>query len=276
MEGLMESDFSFVNEPHPGGGAAVASSKDGVMFNDILGTTLGTESSEGYAPVEMTVFGDASPSHLPTSSPSRHLFTGKPEVDGLGYAFLFRNYRASLGKWQTADPLGYPDGWNQMAYCGNEVIDAFDLYGCHTWEERRKVEPIVGSSYEVAIKAHCTENYYNLSIDCSLERVLGSASSFVAPFDGTYNGLHVHDSEATYSNFSYTTEDNSQTVDYVGLNAKRVTRTFKLIISYSISFSYQHEVYNPDLGDFETRIEHGVKNMTSEWSIRFQCRHQIE
>ena len=29
----------------------------------------------------------------------------------------FRNYRADLAKWQTADPLGYPDGWNQLAYC---------------------------------------------------------------------------------------------------------------------------------------------------------------
>ena len=32
---------SYVNEPHPGGGAPVASSNGGVMFNDILGTTLG-------------------------------------------------------------------------------------------------------------------------------------------------------------------------------------------------------------------------------------------
>jgi RHS repeat-associated protein len=99
------------------------------MFNDILGTTLGTENADGYVPVELSSFGDASPSHLPTSSPSRHLFTGKPEVDGLGHAFLFRNYRAGLGKWQTADPLGYPDGWNQMAYCGNVAILHIDYAG---------------------------------------------------------------------------------------------------------------------------------------------------
>ena len=126
---IRRGSTAYVNEPHPGGGAAVASSKDGIMFNDILGTTLGTESSEGYAPVEMTVFGDASPSHLPTSSPSRHLFTGKPDVEGLGYAFLFRNYRAGLGKWQTADPLGYPDGWNHMAYGVNSPLEGFDLWG---------------------------------------------------------------------------------------------------------------------------------------------------
>ena len=46
-----------------------------------------------------------------------------------GHAFLFRNYRASLGKWQTADPLGYPDGWNQLAYCGNMAVEAIDFLG---------------------------------------------------------------------------------------------------------------------------------------------------
>ena len=126
---IRRGSTAYVNEPHPGGGAAVASSRDGVMFNDILGTTLGTEGADGYVPVELSAFGDTPPSHLPTSSPSHHLFTGKPSVDGLGYAFLFRNYRARLGKWQTADPLGYPDGWNQMAYGVNSPIVGFDSTG---------------------------------------------------------------------------------------------------------------------------------------------------
>ena len=112
---------SYVNEPHPGGGAAVLSSKDGVMFNDILGTTLGTQSEHGYASVAMTAFGDTADADA--------LFTGKPQVDGLGHAFLFRNYRAGLGKWLTADPLGYPDGWNQLAYCNNWVMDCIDWLG---------------------------------------------------------------------------------------------------------------------------------------------------
>ena len=43
-----------------------------------------------------------------------------------------RNYRAGLAKWQTADPMGYPDGWNALAYCGNGVTDAVDLWGCAT------------------------------------------------------------------------------------------------------------------------------------------------
>ena len=56
-------------------------------------------------------------------------FTGKPQVDGLGHAFLVRNYRAGLAKWQTADPMGYQDGWNQLAYCGNKAYSCVDIYG---------------------------------------------------------------------------------------------------------------------------------------------------
>jgi uncharacterized protein RhaS with RHS repeats len=40
-----------------------------------------------------------------------------------------RNYRAGLAKWQTADPIGYSDGWNQLAYCRNGVTSAVDLWG---------------------------------------------------------------------------------------------------------------------------------------------------
>lgn len=57
-------------------------------------------------------------------------FTGKPKVDNaLGYAFLFRNYRPDHGKWLTADPMGYPDGWNNLAYCKNEILQHFDYLG---------------------------------------------------------------------------------------------------------------------------------------------------
>ena len=47
-----------------------------------------------------------------------------------------RNYRAGLAKWQTTDPMGYPDGWNQLAYCGNGVVSRIDYQGCswQTWD----------------------------------------------------------------------------------------------------------------------------------------------
>ena len=81
---------------------------------------------------------DTSNSQLSTHN-SQTFYTGKPHVLGLGHAFLFRNYRATLGKWQTADPLGYPDGWNQLAYCGNLLGAAFDLAGCYKVNDGERV-----------------------------------------------------------------------------------------------------------------------------------------
>ena len=75
-------------------------------FNDMLGSTLNI----GGKAVNMTAFGE--------SADTNAMFTGKPYIGELGYAFLFRNYRADKGKWQTTDPLGYPDGWNNLAYWG--------------------------------------------------------------------------------------------------------------------------------------------------------------
>ena len=128
---------SFVNEPHVGGGNPVASSKGTTYFNDALGTTVGAKKDGKYSAAALTAFGEdfsvnssGESSSSPFPVPHSPFFTGKPFVEGLGHAFLMRNYRAGLAKWQTADPLGYPDGWNQLAYCGNGVTGAVDLWGC--------------------------------------------------------------------------------------------------------------------------------------------------
>ena len=127
---IKRGDERFVNEPHVGGGNPVASSKGTTYFNDILGTTVGAKKGAKYSAAALTAFGET----FQTSQTARHqttqtFYTGKPEVAGLGHAFLFRNYRAGLAKWQTADPLGYPDGWNSLAYCGNESSENVDFMG---------------------------------------------------------------------------------------------------------------------------------------------------
>ena len=119
---IKRGDERFVNEPHVGGGNPIASSKGVSYFNDMLGTTVGAKKGAKYSAAALTAFGEGGSRHA--------FFTGKPQVAGLGHAFLMRNYRASLAKWQTADPMGYPDGWNALAYCCNSVTDAVDLWGC--------------------------------------------------------------------------------------------------------------------------------------------------
>ena len=110
-----------------------------------------TPQSEDYIwdGLALTAFGERLDNEDDSSSAIRSLgegwFTGKPHVAGLGHAFLFRNYRAGLAKWQTADPMGYPDGWNQLAYCGNEVFERVDYLGglailCHDLHDYNAVK----------------------------------------------------------------------------------------------------------------------------------------
>jgi RHS repeat-associated protein len=156
---IRRNDEHFINEPHVGNapkklrfegkpraqrsarrarkgprGNPVASSKGTSYFNDALGTTIGAKKDGKYSAAALTAFGERLDNVDSTSPAIRSLgegwFTGKPFVEGLGHAFLMRNYRAGLAKWQSADPMGYPDGWNQLAYCNNAATSAVDLWGC--------------------------------------------------------------------------------------------------------------------------------------------------
>jgi RHS repeat-associated protein len=132
---IHRGDNSFLNEPYVTGGNPILSSKDGVMFNDLLGTTLVVKSGEQVNQVNMTAFGEpARPAANGDAAKNQDaFFTGKPHIGELGYAFLFRNYRPEQGKWQTADPLGYPDGWNNLAYVNNGATSNIDLLGGWTY-----------------------------------------------------------------------------------------------------------------------------------------------
>ena len=172
---VRRGDESFVNEPHVGDapkklrfggkprakrsarrarkgprGSPVASSKGAVYFNDLLGTTVGVREGRGplrakqgdkaprYTAAALTAFGEPLPGQGAGAPSSGAFFTGKPSVPGLGYAFLLRSYRPDLAKWQTADPFGYPDGWNRLAYCNNGVTSAVDWLGGKTFVANEK------------------------------------------------------------------------------------------------------------------------------------------
>ena len=129
---IHRGETSFINEPYVTGGNPILSSKDGVMFNDMLGSTLNI----GGKAVNMTAFGE--------STDTNAMYTGKPYIGELGYAFLFRNYRSDYGKWQTTDPLGYPDGWNNLAYCNNKANICIDLLGLTDWIRNDNEPYVVG------------------------------------------------------------------------------------------------------------------------------------
>ncbi|MCF6174938.1 MAG: hypothetical protein L3J71_04175 [Victivallaceae bacterium] len=140
---------NLTNEPAATGGNPILADNS-VLFNNMLGTTLGVIGSKGeksFASTATTAFGESSVKSVKSVNT---FFTGKPHVAGLGYAFLFRNYRANLGKWQTADPLGYPDGWNNLAYCNNRAsisVDPLGLYG--KWVTITGTRAVITWTYDV-------------------------------------------------------------------------------------------------------------------------------
>ena len=93
------------------------------LFDDMLGSSMGVMDGNSFTAIDRTAFGEVKESN------EFNFFTGKPEIEDLGYAFLFRNYQANTGKWQTSDPLGCPDGWNNLAYVNNGVTEAIDWLG---------------------------------------------------------------------------------------------------------------------------------------------------
>ena len=101
---MQRNEVSYLNEPYVTGGNPILNSRDGVMSNDMLGSTLNI----GRQIVSMTSFGE--------TEDDAAFFTGKPMIPELGYSFLFRDYNPSQGKWNSSDPLGYPDGWNNLAW----------------------------------------------------------------------------------------------------------------------------------------------------------------
>ena len=113
---IWRSGVTYINEPAITGGNPVMAGDD-VLFNDMLGNTLAVN---GKA-VEMSSFGETADKNA--------FFTGKPMIDELGYSFLFRDYNPNQGKWITTDPLGYPDGWNNLAYVNNGATVAIDWMG---------------------------------------------------------------------------------------------------------------------------------------------------
>ena len=179
----------FINELHIGGGNPVVSSKGTSYFNDMLGTTVGSKSNGKYSAAVLTAFGERLDNVDNTSPAIRSLgegwFTGKPYVEGLGHVFLMRNYRAGLAKWQTADPLGYPDGWNQLAYCGNGVSEEVDvggcvpLNGCVIPENRLpmiKGREYDGLLYKLAVFWSCNHDFYNPVITSNISVAAGVES----------------------------------------------------------------------------------------------------
>ncbi len=235
---IRRNDEHFVNEPHVGNapkklrfegkpraqrsarrarkgprGNSVVSSKGVSYFNDMLGTTLGKKEKSGKYSAALTAFGERLDNVDSTSPAIRSLgegwFTGKPYVEGLGHVFLMRNYRAGLAKWQTADPMGYPDGWNQLAYGVNSPLDGVDLFGggwttadfvryyYEPWKPRDIDTDDIG--YTEAIWS-VIASVVNPRLNQQITYKVLSLLSDIAPISSG-SGIFVYETDRAYANF---------------------------------------------------------------------------
>lgn len=69
----------------------------------------------------------------PKSSKSQQssiFLSGKPyESEGQAFLFLYRSLLPDSARWSTADPSGFPDGANNIAYIDNSPTNAIDFQG---------------------------------------------------------------------------------------------------------------------------------------------------
>ena len=111
------SEEAYTNESHVTGGVPIIAGNQIVVVSDYLGNTL----SQGNQQFTSTAYGDGLESGR---------FTGKPFVKELDtYIFHHRLYSKQTSRWNTTDPLGFPDGLNNYAYVGGDPLCHVDPQG---------------------------------------------------------------------------------------------------------------------------------------------------
>jgi len=99
---------------------------------DALGSCVAMTNSAGNVVqlYEYSVYGQVAASDA--DHPNRFMFTGREFDKDTGlYYYRTRYYHPEIGRFLQTDPIGYGDGMNWYAYCGNNPIGLIDPSGCY-------------------------------------------------------------------------------------------------------------------------------------------------
>jgi len=102
---------------------------------DALGSVVALSDANGdtIQVYEYDVYGNVAASDPNHTNP--FMFTGRRLDSETGlYFYRARTYNPALGRFLQTDPIGYGDGMNWYAYCGNNPVSWIDPFGCETWK----------------------------------------------------------------------------------------------------------------------------------------------
>jgi len=206
--GLIAKDETvYVNESHVSGGVPLAAidaadqeAELQYYDSDYLGTTTAVYSAEGD--VEAKLVG----SYGAGGESDELRFTGKPyDADLDAHVFPYRNYRADVGRWVSADPAGFPDGPNQHYYApvptmgldplGLEQYSSLDFIGHFYWGNGNNLL-LESAGYLQGIKNEVVDQEISKRFgDQILEEAKNTAPStgeFAKTFQNAYSFSDVH------------------------------------------------------------------------------------